>query len=344
MSNLIKASQISYKEEIRAIDMNERAQEVEARYLDSYIANNIVAKQISFSDVAEQLNRESALLENPEEETGDGFSEGIPAKKICNDDWGIDDVIAGEAEGAKKTGAGAPAAEAAAPGAVPSEAEAVHGADPLLASRNQELAELEARIAEARKEAESIIAEAQAEADQLRENAELEVQEKAAAAMEQAREEGLEQGRAQAQEECDRIKEELEEQKLRYKEDYEKQVDELEPAFVEILVKYVQKLTGIYADDKREIVLHLIEDAMKNRHGVENFIVRVSSADFETVSNAKEEIRQYLSEGSQLEIVEDKLLEPTQCMIETESRIFDCSLEGQLDNLIEDIRLLAEKE
>ena len=85
MSNLIKASQISYKEEIRAIDMNERAQEVEARYLDSYIANNIVAKQISFSDVAEQLNRESALLENPEEENGDGFSEGIPAKKRLKD-------------------------------------------------------------------------------------------------------------------------------------------------------------------------------------------------------------------------------------------------------------------
>ena len=166
----------------------------------------------------------------------------------------------------------------------------------------------------------------------------------AAQSLEQARAEGLEQGRQQAEEENAQARAELEQIKNQYREEYEKQVDELEPAFVEIVIKYVQKLTGIYADDKKEIILHLIDNALKDKHGNENFIVRVSEADFPVVSYSKDAIRGYLSEGAQLEVVADKLLERNQCMIETESRIYDCSLDGQLMSLIEDIRLLAEKE
>ena len=59
--------------------------------------------------------------------------------------------------------------------------------------------------------------------------------------------------------------------------------------------------------------------------------MRVSEADFPVVSYSKDAIRGYLSEGAQLEVVADKLLERNQCMIETESRIYDCSLPDPLN-------------
>ena len=111
-----------------------------------------------------------------------------------------------------------------------------------------------------------------------------------------------------------------------------------------MVVKYVEKLTGIYNEDKQEIILHLIDDAFKGQKGTENFIIRVSEEDYPIVAYSKETMKGYISDDSTLEIVADKLLSKSQCMIETESRIYDCSLDEQLKSLIEDIRLLAEKE
>ena len=315
MSNLIKASQISYKEDVRKIDMNQRAEEVENRFLNDYYASNIANKQIDFNEVSAKLEEERVLT--PEDLD---FTPGIVTEQVYANEDG-DEVTAPSRQE---------------DGILEIEARVREG--------KRELEELEKKIEEAHKTAEQIISDADAQAQTIIEDAERQAQDNIAQAMEEARNEGLEQGRELAREENEQAKAELEQLKESYKADYEKQVDDMEPAFVEILIKYIKKLTGIYAEDKRDIILHLIDNAMKDKHGTENFIIRVSEADFAVVSYSKDAIRGYLSEGAQLEVVSDKLLERNQCMIETESRIFDCSLDGQLMSLIEDIRLLAEKE
>ena len=55
----------------------------------------------------------------------------------------------------------------------------------------------------------------------------------------------------------------------------------------------------------------------------------------------KENILDYVGHDIELEIVPDYTLDENACVIETDSGIFDCSLDVQLDNLMKDIRSLC---
>ncbi len=316
MSNLIKASQIAYSEDIRNIDMNARAEEIQEKMMDKYLEEINSNRKVDFQELSQKLSEGNVLTSEDV-----GFEPGIPTEQVyLSEDPEQTEVPASREEAG------------------------IMEVESRLREKKKELEETEARIAETEQKISQMLDDANAQANVIIEDAEQKAEERINEALEQARAEGLEQGRQQAEEENAQARAELEQIKNQYREEYEKQVDELEPAFVEIVIKYIQKLTGIYADDKKEIILHLIDNALKDKHGNENFIVRVSEADFPVVSYSKDAIRGYLSEGAQLEVVADKLLERNQCMIETESRIYDCSLDGQLMSLIEDIRLLAEKE
>lgn len=310
MSNLIKAQQISYAEKIRTLDMNERSEELRKAYIDQYITNNIANRQIDFGEVSRKLEEERILTSDDVD-----FSPGLIADQI--------NVIPEETQ---------------------EDDSQVVTLESRLREKRRELEEIKAEIMSVQEEAARIIDNANEEAKNIADNALAEIEVQREQIFNEAREEGYEDGRAAGMQEAQQALEEAQELKERYTEEYEKQVDELEPAFVEILINYVQKLTGIYADDKRDIIIHLMENAMKGKKGIENFIVHVSETDYAMASYSKDSIRGYLSEGSNLEIVADKMLTKNQCMIETESRIFDCSLDSQMMGLIEDIRLLAEKE
>ena len=59
------------------------------------------------------------------------------------------------------------------------------------------------------------------------------------------------------------------------------------------------------------------------------------------VSSRRAYFAKELKEGTELEITEDASLSANQCIIETDNKIVDCSLDAQLDNLREQIRMLA---
>lgn len=308
MSNLIKAQQIAYAENYKKIDMNSRAEEYTKKFVDQYISDNIALKQVSFTEVAKALEEQKVLMAEDV-----NFVPGI--------------VPEGEIEYHEDTSDNA-----------------ILGLEQRLRDKRHELEELDGRIEAIQQEADRIIEDANKQAQDIvlsaREEAEIQKQQ----IFEEAKQEGIVAGRVEAEEQAEQARQELEAVKLQYKEEYEKQVEQLEPAFVEVMLKYIQKLTGIYAEDKREIILHLIDNAMRDKRGDDNFIIRVSEADFAMASYAKDSVRHYLNEGASIEVVADKLLTKNQCMIETDSRIFDCSLDGQMLSLIEDIRLLAERE
>ena len=183
--------------------------------------------------------------------------------------------------------------------------------------------------------------EAEEQAEQIVENAKLEAEQKHDELLETYMHQGYAEGKEQAEQECSDLKKKLEQQIKDNEDDYEKQVSELEPAFVEILIKYLEKLTGIYAGERPEVIMHVIHQAMTKQTSCRNFIIRVSPSDYGNVINQKPEIMLWLPEGSQVEVVEDKMLSDGGCLIETDTRIFDCSIETQLRSLKEDLRLLA---
>lgn len=307
MSNLIKAQQIAYAENIKKLDMNQRADEYQKQFVDQYISDNIALKQINFSDVAKTLEEQKVIMAEDV-----NFVPGIATEPVQMREDTSDNAVV--------------------------------GLEARLRDKRHELEELDGRIEAIHEEADRIIEDANSQAQAIMLSAREEAEAEKAKVMEQARQEGLEAGREDIEKAKEEVRAELEATKQQYREEFLKQVEELEPAFVEILIKYVQKLTGIYAEDKKEIILHLIDNAMKDKRGDDNFIIRVSEADFAMASYSKDAVKHYLNEDASIEVVADKLLSKNQCMIETDSRIFDCSLDGQMLSLIEDIRLLAEKE
>lgn len=200
-----------------------------------------------------------------------------------------------------------------------------------------EFAAEKARLEALKKEAEDVLSDAREEVKKLLAGAKVDAEE----IRKQAYADGLRQGEQKAKEKYDSMKVRLEAEVKRQKEDYERQVSELEPAFAEILIKLLEKLTGVLLAEKQGIIAYLLEQAIRGIEPGMTYLVHVSAEDFPLASSKKGELLRDLKEGAVLEIIEDRTMQKGQCIIETDSRIFDCGIDTQMKNLAGDLRLLA---
>lgn len=185
-------------------------------------------------------------------------------------------------------------------------------------------------VEEARKQSDTILQEAQMQAEQIR-----------AQAFEEGKSDGYQAGITQAMQELEEEKQKLEEEKRKNQAEYEEQLKQMEPYFVDIMIRYIEKLTGVMIEDKKEIILYLIHNALRKVERNHSFIIKVSQEDYSFVEQQKEKLMQGMKEDVKLDIVEDFSLKKNQCMIETDDRMIDCSLDVQLGRLMEDLRLLS---
>lgn len=183
-------------------------------------------------------------------------------------------------------------------------------------------------IEKAKKEAAAIIEAAKKEAQRIEDDAR-------ERGKKLGYEEGLNTGRAEIQHMKDNL---LKQQEIQQKE-YKQLLGGIEGHVAELLMSLITKLTGILAEDKTEIILYLVRKALENDDSGEDFTIRVSSEDFNTLSDNKEYIEGIINR--KIQIVVDAQLGKNQCFIESENRLIDCSLDVQLDNLITDLKLLS---
>ena len=117
--------------------------------------------------------------------------------------------------------------------------------------------------------------------------------------------------------------------------DYRNKLQHMEQQVVEVVVHVFEKVFHIQFDDKTEILLSLVSDAIMGIEGSKDFRIRVAEVNFEFMENHR------VGEDISLEMIADPMLEENQCMIETDSGIFNCSLGVQLENLIKDLKSLS---
>ena len=182
--------------------------------------------------------------------------------------------------------------------------------------------EMESMLADARAQAEEILQTAREQADEIRQQAQ-----------EEGRNAGFEQGQAEAlkhlQEEALRQQEQFEQQQQKLKE----QEEALEPKYAELM--------GALIEDKKDVIVYLIHQALNQLEKTKSVTLRVSKPDMLTVSAQKEQLRSCVSGEVDFDITEDDSLQENQCIIETDQRIIDCSLDVQLQNLKDQIRMLT---
>ena len=214
--------------------------------------------------------------------------------------------------------------------------------EPEISPEEEELSLIMSQIEENKQ----VIADQEAHIEELKHQADL-VFENAKKArieiFEKAKVEGYEAGAEKAREELEAAQAQLNETEARLREDYEKQVRDLEPAFIEMLIKYIEKITTVLLEDRKDILASVIDRFIMKQESASTYIIRVPAATFAQVKEREDEIRSVVGDAA-LEIYEDKVLTDDKVMIECDGKLFDISPGNDLEGLIFDLKLLAMKD
>ncbi|MCM1307768.1 MAG: FliH/SctL family protein [Butyrivibrio sp.] len=208
----------------------------------------------------------------------------------------------------------------------------------LVTDTDEESEELKAQasgiIEDAKTQAESILEEARGQAEELKTR---------------AKSEGYAQGIDEAQKDSDRIlsdklsqmEQEFAARELQLRRECEDYKAHLEPKMAETMLKLFTNITGAIAQDKQDLVLNLVNSVMHNAELSREFTIRVSEDDYKFLISNKDLIYGATLPEYHIEICKDPQLERGQCVIETDAGVFDCSLDIQLQNLVQEIRILS---
>lgn len=193
----------------------------------------------------------------------------------------------------------------------------------------------------AKEEAEQILEEAKQKADDLLRQAEAE----ACDIQTEAKERGYQEGREEQEREIEALRRELEnsfQKKLQKSDDeYREKQKNMEHDLVDVILEVFNKVFHIQFDNKKHILMYLIDNAILNIEGEKRFRVRVAGSNVPFLENHKDEILDRVGHDIDLEILADSTMDGNDCVLETDSGVFDCSLGVQLENLIKDIRSLC---
>lgn len=161
-------------------------------------------------------------------------------------------------------------------------------------------------------------------------------------AYEEAKSQGYQEGERLGRQEADAQINEYLAKKKQLEDEYEKKIEELEPEFIETLTGIYEHIFKVDLARYRDLVANLLVNAMQNIENTRNFLVHVSKEDYEGVMTSKDRIRAEAGGSSvSVEFVEDATLSRSQCLIETENGIYDCSLDTQLSELSRKLKLLS---
>ena len=192
-------------------------------------------------------------------------------------------------------------------------------------------AEIDFKLQQASEQAEAIINDAQNQAEGIKQGA-----------IEQGHQEGYDAGYQEGMAAVESLKADIEAQREGLEKEYQMLVDELEPEMVDVLTQIYEHVLGIELRDDKGIILHLLKNTLSRIEPGNDLIVHVSSDDYDEVMDEKEALNACVtSPNTTMEIIEDPLLKENECMIESDSGVFDCSLGVELSEISRKLKLLS---
>ncbi len=192
-------------------------------------------------------------------------------------------------------------------------------------------AEMDLKLQQAQEQAELILRDAQEQAEAIRNNA-----------IEQGRQEGYNAGYQEGAIAAQSLQAEIEQQREELEKEYQKMVDELEPEMVDVLTQIYEHVFNIELREDKGIILHLLKTTLSRIEPGRDLIVHISSDDYDDVMEEREMLNSCItSPNTTMEIIEDPLLKENECMIESDSGVFDCSLGVELSEITRKLKLLS---
>ncbi len=187
---------------------------------------------------------------------------------------------------------------------------------------------------------EDIVAKARAQADGLLDAAKRDAEIAKEGILKMASSQGYEEGLKRAKVEEAKVLAELEARKKQLEQEYEAKIAELEPAFADILVELVKKVTNVAYDNHKEVLLYLIETGLGFAQKDTCFDVLLSEEDYKKYSSLFPKIKEHYKDKYTLEFKKNAALPDGSCKLENENRVIDCGLGIRLNGLLEELSLL----
>lgn len=188
---------------------------------------------------------------------------------------------------------------------------------------------------------EEIVANAKAQANGLIEAGKRDAEVAKESILKMASAQGYEEGMKHAKAEEERILAALDVRRRELEQEYEAKVAELEPAFANILVELVKKVTNVAYDNHKEVLVYLIETGLGFAQKDTCFDVVLSEADYTKYASLFPKIKEHYKEKYALEFKKSADLPDGSCKLENENRVIDCGLGIRLNGLLEDLSLLG---
>lgn len=189
-------------------------------------------------------------------------------------------------------------------------------------------------------EAEEVLAKAREEAAGILEAAKVEAESIKDSAYNFGKSDGYKAGMEAGQKEIASLEMELKEKARGWEEEYNQKLAEAEPKFVDIMISLIEKITGVMVENKKEVILHLVHNGIQQVGRSGKYTIQCSAEDYPLLEGEKERICNAVGLSDGIDIVENPEFVKNQCVIEADSTIIDCSLDIQLRNLIENLKLL----
>lgn len=185
------------------------------------------------------------------------------------------------------------------------------------------------------------LADLRSQADTMIDDAKSQIASMQMKAYEEAKGQGYAEGKRIGMQEAEAVRDEYLSKMQQNEREYQRQLESLEPEFVETLTGIYEHIFKVDLSRYRDLISNLLISAMQRIEDSRNFLVHVSKEDYESVLAGREYIRSEAGSAVTVEIVEDVTLSRSQCMIETENGVYDCSLDTQLAELGRKLKLLS---
>ncbi len=196
-------------------------------------------------------------------------------------------------------------------------------------------------VAEAQAEAERILEDARAQAEEILSQADSQAEAIKSHAEAEGQKSGYDQGMQQAYQMQSQWEVQAQDLEKSLQQEYQEKQQTMEKEIASVVCDVVEKVFLIQFKDQREIILHLVDNALSNIESSKEFLIRVNEENCEFLKSHKMELQEKVGQEVLLDVVQDPLLDDSQCMIETDGGLFDCGMDTQMKNLIKDIKSLS---
>ncbi len=313
------------------INSNDRMQAAIDRYAELAVKRIYEERSLKLEQYKRALQTDDdGNIVYPRDEAGNIVipedSQGNPLFSLSEDGVPILDapaeIASGEAEEGFGEGIGDVEGEA---GAEP--AEEAPDPDELLAEAH---AEAERLVQEAQSQADDILADAQSQADALKSRAE-----------EEGRQAGYNAGHDEAMAELDQQRQALEDEERALQADYDEKAASMEKDLVATISDVMAKYFRIELSDRKDVLMHVIENALLNIENSRTFLIHVAQSQYEDLSAETDALRAKVGEDATVDIIMDPTLEEGKCLIETDGGIYDCSIDTELKSIVKELKELS---